>query len=146
MTTLLLVPSAGSVATFMVLWELMALTSLSLVLVDHGRSKAAQSAASWYAVLTQGGAALILVGFLVLAAHSDGQSFAAHRASSSRHLAPGVRGLVFVLALVGFGSKAGVVPFHVWLPEGSSRGAEPGLGAHVGGDGGARGLRDRPGR
>jgi len=115
-TTLLLVPSAGSVATFMVLWELMALTSLALVLVDHGRSEAVQSAASWYAVLTQGGAALILVGFLVVAAHSSGQSFAAI-ALHSRHLSPGVRGLVFVLALVGFGSKAGVVPFHVWLPK-----------------------------
>ena len=115
-TTLLLVPSAGSVATFMVLWELMALTSLSLVLVDHGRSKETQSAASWYAVLTQGGAALILVGFLVLAAHTHGQSFAAI-AHHSRQLAPSVRGLVFVLALVGFGSKAGVVPFHVWLPK-----------------------------
>ena len=115
-TTLLLVPSAGSVATFMVLWELMALTSLSLVLVDHTRSTPAQSAASWYAVLTQGGAALILVGFLVLAAHAGGQSFAAI-ATHSRHLSPGVRGLVFMLVLVGFGSKAGVVPFHVWLPK-----------------------------
>jgi hydrogenase-4 component B len=115
-TTLLLVPSAGSVATFMVLWEMMALTSLALVLVDHSRSQAAQSAASWYAVLTQGGAAMILVGFLVLVAHSNGQSFAAIEVHA-RHLAPSVRGLVFVLALIGFGSKAGVVPFHVWLPK-----------------------------
>ncbi|MDR3648743.1 MAG: proton-conducting transporter membrane subunit [Acidimicrobiales bacterium] len=115
-TTLLLVPSAGSVATFMVLWELMALTSLVLVLVDHGRSQAAQSAAAWYAVFTQGGAALILVGLLVLAAHANGQSFAAI-AHHARHLAPAVRGLVFVVVLVGFGSKAGVVPFHVWLPK-----------------------------
>jgi formate hydrogenlyase subunit 3/multisubunit Na+/H+ antiporter MnhD subunit len=115
-TTLVLVPAAGSVATFMVLWELMALASLLLVLVDHGRREAAQSAASWYAVLTQGGAAFILIGFLVLAAHAGGQSFAAigHHA---RHLSPSVRGLVFVLALVGFGSKAGAVPFHVWLPK-----------------------------
>ena len=115
-TTLLLVPSAGSVATFMVLWELMALSSLVLVLVNHGRSEAVRSAASWYAVLTQGGAALILVGFLVLAAHANGQTFAAI-VLHSRHLSPWVRGLVFVLALVGFGSKAGVVPFHVWLPK-----------------------------
>src|SRR5208283_4852256 len=35
----------------------------------------------------------------------------------ARHLAHDVRALVFVLALVGFGSKAGVVPFHVWLPK-----------------------------
>jgi formate hydrogenlyase subunit 3/multisubunit Na+/H+ antiporter MnhD subunit len=115
-TVLLLVPAAGSVATFMVLWELMALASLSLVLVDHGRREAARSAGTWYAVITHVGAALILVAFLILAAHSDGQSFAALRLGA-RHLAPDVRALVFVLALVGFGSKAGVVPFHVWLPK-----------------------------
>ncbi|HUY22333.1 MAG TPA: proton-conducting transporter membrane subunit [Acidimicrobiales bacterium] len=115
-TSLLLVPTAGSVATFMVLWELMALTSLLLVLVGHGRRAEARSAASWYAVLTQGGAALILIAWLVLAAHSGGQSFAA-MGHHARHLAPAVRGLVFVLALIGFGSKAGVVPFHVWLPK-----------------------------
>ncbi|HUZ09033.1 MAG TPA: proton-conducting transporter membrane subunit [Acidimicrobiales bacterium] len=115
-TVLLLVPAAGSVATFMVLWELMALTSLSLVLVDHGRREATRSAGTWYAVITHIGAAAILTAFLILAAHSGGQSFAALRLHA-RHLAPVVRALVFVLALVGFGSKAGVVPFHVWLPK-----------------------------
>ncbi len=115
-TVLLLVPAAGSVATFMVLWELMALTSLSLVLVDHGRREATRSAGTWYAVITHVGAAAILTAFLILAAHSGGQSFAALRLHA-RHLAPVVRALVFVLALVGFGSKAGVVPFHVWLPK-----------------------------
>jgi hydrogenase-4 component B len=115
-TTLLLVPSAGSVATFMALWELMALTSLLLVLVDHGHNEASRSAGTWYAVLTHVGAATILVGLLILAAHSGGQTFAAI-AVHARHLASGVRALVFLLALVGFGSKAGVVPFHVWLPK-----------------------------
>ncbi len=115
-TVLLLVPAAGSVATFMVLWELMALTSLSLVLVDHGRRPATRSAGTWYAVITHVGAATILVTFLILATHADGQSFGALRVAA-RHLNPTVRALVFLLALVGFGSKAGVVPFHVWLPK-----------------------------
>jgi formate hydrogenlyase subunit 3/multisubunit Na+/H+ antiporter MnhD subunit len=115
-TTLLLVPMAGSVATFMALWELMALTSLLLVLVDHSASEASRSAGTWYAVLTHVGAATILVAFLILAAHSGGQTFAAI-AVHARHLASGVRALVFMLALVGFGSKAGAVPFHVWLPK-----------------------------
>jgi formate hydrogenlyase subunit 3/multisubunit Na+/H+ antiporter MnhD subunit len=53
---------------------------------------------------------------LILAAHSGGQSFAALE-SHARNLAPGVRAAAFLLALVGFGSKAGVVPFHVWLPK-----------------------------
>lgn len=115
-TSLLLVPAAGSVTTFMALWELMALSSLVLVLVGHVRQEATRSAGAWYAALTHAGAASILVALLVLAAHSSGQSFAALTAGA-RHLAPGVRALVFLLALVGFGSKAGVVPFHVWLPK-----------------------------
>ena len=116
-TVLLLVPTAGSVATFMALWELMALTSLLLVLVDHGAGEATRSAGTWYAVITHVGAAAILVAFLILAAHSGGQSFGATRGARP---APGPRRTrcwSFLLALVGFGSKAGVVPFHVWLPK-----------------------------
>ena len=115
-TTMLLVPQAGSVATFMALWELMALFSLLLVLIDHVGNEAARSAGAWYATLTHAGAAFILAALLLLAAGSPGQSFAAisHHASGLR---PVLRGSAFVAALVGFGSKAGVVPFHVWLPK-----------------------------
>ncbi len=115
-TVLLLVPAAASVSTFMSLWELMALTSLALVLTDQSRREAARSAGVWYAVITHVGAAFILAAFLILAAHSGGQTFAALEVHA-RGLAPGARAAVFVLALVGFGSKAGVVPFHVWLPK-----------------------------
>jgi len=113
---LLTVPAAASVATFMFLWEIMALTSLALVLTDQSRRAAARSAGVWYGVITHIGAAFILAAFLILAAHSGGQSFAALE-SHARALAPGARAAVFLLALVGFGSKAGVVPFHVWLPK-----------------------------
>ncbi|MHB8330300.1 MAG: proton-conducting transporter transmembrane domain-containing protein, partial [Acidimicrobiales bacterium] len=115
-TTMLLVPAAGSVATFLWLWEIMALTSLLLVLVNHVRREAARSAGVWYAVMTHLGASAILVAFLIVAAGADGQSFVA-LAHHARHLAPGMRAVVFMLAVVGFGSKAGVVPFHVWLPK-----------------------------
>ncbi|HUZ42193.1 MAG TPA: proton-conducting transporter membrane subunit [Acidimicrobiales bacterium] len=115
-TGLLIVPAAASVATFMFLWEMMALTSLALVLTDQGRREAARSAGVWYGVITHVGAAFILAAFLILAAHSGGQSFTALE-SHARALAPGVRATIFLLALVGFGSKAGVVPFHVWLPK-----------------------------
>jgi formate hydrogenlyase subunit 3/multisubunit Na+/H+ antiporter MnhD subunit len=114
-TALLLVPAAASVATFMFLWELMALTSLILVLTDQARREAARSAGVWYGVITHVGAAFILAAFLVLANHSGSQTFAALEAHT-RGLSPGSRAVIFLLALVGFGSKAGVVPFHVWLP------------------------------
>jgi formate hydrogenlyase subunit 3/multisubunit Na+/H+ antiporter MnhD subunit len=115
-TSMLLVPFAASVATFLVLWELMALTSLVLVLTDQSRREAARSAAQWYAVMTHAGAAAILLALVLLSAHSGGQTFADIEAHA-RHLSGAVRGTIFVLALLGFGSKAGAVPLHVWLPK-----------------------------
>jgi formate hydrogenlyase subunit 3/multisubunit Na+/H+ antiporter MnhD subunit len=114
-TTLFLVPAAASVTTFLFLWETMAVTSLLLVLVDHRRRPEVQEAAQWYAVMTQFGAAALLVGLVLLASHAGGQSFAAITAASA-HMPSWVRGSAFVLVLIGFGSKAGMVPLHVWLP------------------------------
>jgi hydrogenase-4 component B len=65
--------------------------------------------------MTQFGAAALLVGLVLLATHTGSQSFAAIAARSA-HLPAWVRGSAFVLAVVGFGSKAGMVPLHVWLP------------------------------
>lgn len=115
LASLLLVPVAASVVTFMLAWELMALTSLLLLLTDHRHRREAQEAGQWYAAMTHVGAASILVGLLLLATSAGGQTFAtiaAHRGV----LSPIVRSTVFVLTLVGFASKAGAVPLHVWLP------------------------------
>ena len=114
--SMLLVPFAASVATFLVLWEMMALTSLVLVLTDQSRREAARSAAQWYAVMTHAGAAAILLALVLLSAHSGGQTFTDIEAHA-RHLSGAMRGTIFVMALLGFGSKAGAVPLHVWLPK-----------------------------
>ncbi|MHB1592835.1 MAG: proton-conducting transporter transmembrane domain-containing protein [Streptosporangiaceae bacterium] len=115
-TSLLLVPAAASVATFLTAWELMALTSLLLLLVDHRKRPEARQAAQWYAVMTHVGAAAILLGFVVLAAAAHGQSFGVIQARAGA-LPPAVRSSAFVLLLIGFASKAGAVPLHVWLPK-----------------------------
>ena len=115
-TSMILVPFAASVATFLFLWELMALTSLVLVLTDQSRRAAARSAAQWYAVMTHAGAAAILLALILLSAHAGGQTFAQIEAHS-HHLSGTLRGTIFVLALLGFASKAGAVPLHVWLPK-----------------------------
>ncbi len=114
-TTLLLVPAASSVGTFLFFWELMAGTSLVLVLADHRHRDEVAQAAQWYGVMTQFGAVALLAGLVLLATHAGGQSFALI-AARGPHLAPWVRSVAFVLAVVGFGSKAGAVPLHVWLP------------------------------
>ena len=115
-TSMLFVPVAANVSTFLIVWELMALSSLLLVLTDQARREEARSAAQWYAVMTHAGAAAILLALVLLSTHVGSQRFdviAAH----AHHLSGVVRATVFLLAVVGFGSKAGAVPLHVWLPK-----------------------------
>lgn len=118
----LLVPAAGSVSTLLVLWELMALASLLLILAEHRTRPAVAEAGWWYAALTHAGFVAILLGLLLYAAHAGGDSFAELRAAD---LSPALRGTVFVLVLAGFGSKAGLVPLHVWLPRAHAEAPSP---------------------
>ncbi|NKQ52476.1 hydrogenase 4 subunit B [Amycolatopsis sp. K13G38] len=120
---MLLVPTAASVGTFAVCWELMALTSLLLVLAEHRRRPAVASAGRWYAVMTHLGFVTVLIGLMVFAAHAGADSFTALRAA---HLPGTARDLVFVLTLAGFASKAGILPLHAWLPR-----AHPEAPSHV---------------
>jgi formate hydrogenlyase subunit 3/multisubunit Na+/H+ antiporter MnhD subunit len=120
---LLLVPCAASVSTFLALWELVAVTSLLLVVAEHRHRAEVRTASLWYAVMTQLGFVSILLGLTIYAAAAGGESFAALR---SAHPSPALSGLVFVLVLAGFGSKAGLVPLHVWLPR-----AHPEAPSHV---------------
>jgi formate hydrogenlyase subunit 3/multisubunit Na+/H+ antiporter MnhD subunit len=113
--TLIVVPAAASVATFLVLWELMAITSLLLLMAEHRERDSVRDAAAWYAVMTHLGFVAILLAFVVLGAHAHGQSFAALR-DAAVNSSSATRSLVMVMALIGFGSKAGMVPLHVWLP------------------------------
>ncbi|MCV7411803.1 hypothetical protein AWC05_15210 [Mycobacterium florentinum] len=105
-----LVPAAGSVTTFLLAWELMAITSLILVLSEYTRPQV-RSAGLSYAVMTQLGFVAILVGLMVLS--TAGGSV---RLADLTGVSGGARTAVFVLTFVGFGSKAGLVPLHAWLP------------------------------
>jgi formate hydrogenlyase subunit 3/multisubunit Na+/H+ antiporter MnhD subunit len=111
---MLLVPAAGSVTTFLLAWELMAAASLVLVLAEHKRA-AVRSAGAFYAVMTQLGFAAILLALVVLSAAGHGDGFATIAAHSG-DISAGTRNAVFLLTLMGFGSKAGLLPLHAWLP------------------------------
>ncbi|MER6126523.1 proton-conducting transporter membrane subunit [Streptomyces sp. NPDC001795] len=113
--TLVLVPVAASVSTFLVLWELMALASLLLVLAEQRERTSVRQAGVWYAVMTHLGLVLLLAGFALFAAQAGGETFAALRAGA-HSVSPTLRGLVFVLVGLAFTSKAGAVPLHAWLP------------------------------
>ena len=111
---MLLVPAAGSVTTFLLAWELMAAASLVLVLSEHHRAQV-RSAGAFYAVMTQLGFAAILLALVVLSAAGGGDSFATIAAGSGG-ISGSTRTAVFLLTLMGFGSKAGLLPLHAWLP------------------------------
>ena len=98
---------------FMVAWETMALSSYFLVTAQH-RLPEIRRAGFLYLLMAHVGALGILLCFGVLHGGSWQMTFAAMRGAT---LAPAWASVAFVLALFGFGAKAGLVPLHVWLPE-----------------------------
>ncbi|MFC5721659.1 proton-conducting transporter membrane subunit [Streptomyces gamaensis] len=113
--TLVLVPAAASVSTFLLLWEAMAVTSLLLVLAEQRERSSVREAGVWYAVMTHLGLVLLLAGLALFAARAGGETFTALRAGAHA-MSPLARGTVFVLVVAAFASKAGMVPLHPWLP------------------------------
>ena len=100
--------------SFLFFWEVMSFTSFFLVLSD--RKAESIKAAFLYLIMTHIGASAILAGFLILGQGSLSFNFDQIH-SVSQNLSVTSQYLVFFLFLFGFGSKAGLVPFHVWLPE-----------------------------
>jgi len=118
------VPLADNVVTFLLVWEAMSLTSYFLVMTEHDQPETVR-AGIWYLGMTQVGLACLLGAFLLLGARAPWLDFATLREAASS-LPLGSRSVVFALALIGFGSKAGLIPLHVWLPR-----AHPAAPSHV---------------
>jgi hydrogenase-4 component B len=106
---------AGTVAVFLVGWESMTLLCYLLVLRRHRRGEVA-AGAFWFLALSEVGFVLIVAAFLLLAARTGSMDLATI-AARAHALPGGVRTAGYLLALAGFGFKAGLVPLHVWLPE-----------------------------
>ena len=112
-----------NVIGFMVCWELMSLSSFVLVMAD--REEASRKAALLYFIMAQLGALSLLAGFMVI---SGGNPFVNFNTLvlGAHTLLPKQIILAFILFFIGFGSKAGLVPLHTWLPE-----AHPQAPSHV---------------
>jgi len=98
---------------FMVAWETMALASYFLVTTDH-RVPEIRRAGFLYLVVAHVGAIAILLTFGTLQLGQWSYTFDAMRGNT---LSPLWASVAFLLALFGFGCKAGFLPVHVWLPE-----------------------------
>ena len=115
-----LVVLADDAFTFLVSWESMSLTSWALVMAHHHEEEN-RRAGYIYIVMASFGTLALLLAFGLLAGGGGGYAFA-----QMREVAPAFPALVLMLALLGAGSKAGLVPLHVWLPL-----AHPAAPSHV---------------
>jgi len=109
---MLLVVTVTNTFYFLLFWEMMSLISYFLVTFD-GQRKEGVRAGYLYMLIAQAGGALIMLAILVFIISSGSFDFAELRQAQ---LAEPVRTLIFLLAFAGFGAKAGMVPFHMWMP------------------------------
>jgi len=98
---------------FMVAWETMALSSYFLVTTDHNIPEI-RRAGFLYLLIAHVGAIAILMCFGVMQGGHGDYTFATMRGA---HLNAFWASVTFLLALFGFGAKAGILPLHAWLPE-----------------------------
>ena len=118
-----LVMVARNGVLFLVAWEVMALASFFLVTFD--RKTASVRDAGWtYLIATHLGTAFLLAMFVLLGGATGSLEFDGFGTVAGT--APGLIGPLFLLAVIGFGTKAGFIPLHVWLPE-----AHPAAPSHV---------------
>src|SRR5579864_7449268 len=117
-----LVVLADDAFSYLLCWEFMSLVSWALVMAHHREAGNAR-AGYIYLVMASFGTLALLLAFGLLAGSEGGYAFAAMRLV---HRPEAVAALVLVLVLLGAGSKAGLVPLHVWLPL-----AHPAAPSHV---------------
>jgi len=126
-SSLLLVPLVLEPALVWIMIELT--TLLSVFLVGFDRTRGALEAAWKYVVLTLMGAAIALLGVLLMywaLWTAGGRAFTWDGlVAAAPHMPAGVIQMAFLLVLVGFGAKIGLVPLHTWIPAAYSYAPSP---------------------
>jgi len=121
--SMILVVLAANGLLFMLTWELTVISSFILVVM--GGHDAEKRHAGWvYLIASHLGAGFLVVLFLLLARETGSLDFASF--AKAAELPVATRGALFLLAIIGFGTKAGFIPLHIWLPE-----AHPAAPSHV---------------
>ncbi len=122
--SLLLVTMANHALFFLLVWECMSLSSYFLVIFEY-REAPNIRAGFLYFLMTHFGTVFIALSFFLAYRATGSFDFDAWRAAAGT-IAPLTQGIIFFCALVGFGTKAGIIPLHIWLPE-----AHPAAPSHV---------------
>lgn len=121
---MVMVVSADQALFFLVVWEIMSLSSYFLVIYEH-RAADNVKAGTLYFIMTHIGTGFIILAFLLLYRATGSLDFNTIKESIGA-AEPFTKNAVFILALIGFGTKAGIIPLHIWLPS-----AHPAAPSHV---------------
>lgn len=121
--SMIFVVTCQNALMFLICWEIMSLSSFFLVIFESEKKEVLRAGIK-YLVFMHISVLFIIMAFAICAIKSGSFDFASFSAvlKSNAHLA----NVVFVLSFIGFGTKAGFVPFHNWLPD-----AHPAAPSHV---------------
>ncbi len=111
--SMLLVEVTQNVILFLIVWEIMSVSSFFLVAFENGDDEVRKSSL-YYFIAMQAGVAFLIAALAWASAASGSLDFSSFAAVLCKH--DSVSMLLFVLFFVGFGTKAGIVPMHTWLP------------------------------
>lgn len=112
--SMVLVVSVRDAFLFLIMWEIMSLVSYFLVVFDSENNKSIQ-AGIIYIVMTHIGTAFITAAFLIMFNFAHSFDFMVLK-QACLAMPQSVKNTIFLCLLVGFGTKAGIVPLHIWLP------------------------------
>lgn len=115
-----LVATADNIISFLLVWELMSLSSFILVMHEYHKEDT-RKAGYIYFVFAQAGAMFIFAAFALAYSQTGSFDF-----TSLATLPANIKLVVFFLALIGFGSKSGLFSVHMWLPH-----AHPAAPSHI---------------
>jgi len=119
--SMLLVVLSRNGVLFLVAWEAMSLSSFFLVMFEHERHEVRE--AGWvYLIAAHAGQACLMFLFILLGGQNSSLDFD----KFTTPMGTAAAGIIFILAVAGFGAKAGFLPLHVWLPD-----AHPAAPSHV---------------
>ena len=121
---MVLVVSVQNAFYFLMFWEMMSLASYFLVIFEHEKPQS-QRAGIIYFIMTHIGTAFIAASFWILFVHSGSFMFHDFHLNAAT-ISPVFKNIIFLTALIGFATKAGIMPLHIWLPE-----AHPQAPSHV---------------
>lgn len=123
--SMLAVVTCQNAIVFLICWEIMSLSSFFLVIFENEKKEVLKAGIS-YLVFMHFSVIFIMLAFALLSVYSKSFDFSSFSSVLEGHKY--LANVVFLLAFIGFGTKAGFVPFHNWLPK-----AHPAAPSHVSG-------------